>query len=148
VYARAAARAHALTNCLTEVCVGEAEAEAARAEEARRGAAGDNKKLLLQQQEPQRAGLVDLRGGLAGVPVSLKDTICVAGRDTSVGYSAWTGRPEECDGAMVRILKEAGEQQSCSMPSECVEVLTSRARGCAVCENKFTNHFALVRVCQ
>jgi Asp-tRNA(Asn)/Glu-tRNA(Gln) amidotransferase A subunit family amidase len=92
-YARAAARAHAATNCLTEVLVAGAVEGAARAEAARRAGGGAE---------------TVLSGGLAGVPVSLKDTICVAGCDASAGYSAWTGEPEVGDGAIVRILREAG----------------------------------------
>jgi Asp-tRNA(Asn)/Glu-tRNA(Gln) amidotransferase A subunit family amidase len=95
-YARAAARAHAATNCLTEVLVAGAVEGQARAEAARRPGAGGG------------AASPALSGGLAGVPVSLKDTICVAGCDASAGYSAWTGEPEVEDGAIVRILREAG----------------------------------------
>jgi Asp-tRNA(Asn)/Glu-tRNA(Gln) amidotransferase A subunit family amidase len=91
-YARAAARAHAATNCLTEVLAAEAVDGAGRAERAR--GQGDDPPAL--------------SGGLAGVPVSLKDTICVAGYDASAGYSAWTGEPEVRDAAIVRILRDAG----------------------------------------
>jgi Asp-tRNA(Asn)/Glu-tRNA(Gln) amidotransferase A subunit family amidase len=94
-YARAAARAHAATNCLTEVLVAGAVEGQARAEAARGRAGGGETSPVLS-------------GGLAGVPVSLKDTICVAGCDASAGYSAWTGEPEVEDGAIVRILREAG----------------------------------------
>jgi Asp-tRNA(Asn)/Glu-tRNA(Gln) amidotransferase A subunit family amidase len=47
-------------------------------------------------------------GSLAGVPISLKDTISVKGYDTSVGYSMYTGMEEADDGGMVKLLKEAG----------------------------------------
>lgn len=46
---------------------------------------------------------------LAGIPVSLKDTIPVGGFGTSVGYSAWTGHAAAEDGALVKILKDAGQ---------------------------------------
>jgi Asp-tRNA(Asn)/Glu-tRNA(Gln) amidotransferase A subunit family amidase len=54
------------------------------------------------------SGKVNLKGPLAGIPVSLKDSIAVSGFDTSVGYSKNTGAPEKEDGAIVRLLKEAG----------------------------------------
>jgi Asp-tRNA(Asn)/Glu-tRNA(Gln) amidotransferase A subunit family amidase len=47
-------------------------------------------------------------GPLAGVPVSLKDTIIVKGSDTTVGYSKYVGLEEVEDGAMVKLLREAG----------------------------------------
>ncbi len=52
---------------------------------------------------------INLKGPLAGIPVSLKDTIVVGGFDTSVGYSRYTGNPSPEDGTMVRILKDAGQ---------------------------------------
>lgn len=51
---------------------------------------------------------VNLKGPLAGVPVSLKDSIIVGGFDASVGYSSNTRNPHGQDGTMVRILKDAG----------------------------------------
>ncbi len=51
---------------------------------------------------------VNLKGPLAGVPVSLKDTVAVGGFDVSVGYSCNTGKPYEADGTLVKILKAAG----------------------------------------
>lgn len=53
---------------------------------------------------------INLKGPLAGIPVSLKDSITVGGFDTSVGYSTYTGQPHLRDGTMVRILKDAGER--------------------------------------
>ena len=47
-------------------------------------------------------------GPLAGVPVSLKDTITVKGFDSSLGYSAFTKRPMPHDSALVRLLRDAG----------------------------------------
>jgi len=47
-------------------------------------------------------------GPLAGVPVSLKDTLSVKGYDTSIGFSAWTGNPKETESAIVRLLRDAG----------------------------------------
>ncbi|KAG9696829.1 amidase signature enzyme, partial [Aureobasidium melanogenum] len=53
-------------------------------------------------------GSVNLKGPLAGIPVSLKDSIVVGGFDASVGYSGKCFRPHAKDGAMVRLLKDAG----------------------------------------
>lgn len=81
-YGKAAIKAHEKTNCLTEILFPEAEAWA--------------------QNE------VNLQGPLAGIPVSLKDSIQVKGFDSSVGYSRNTGKPFAEDGGMVKLLKDAG----------------------------------------
>lgn len=80
-YGKVAIKAHEKTNCLTEIMLPEAE----------------------EWAEHQ----VNLKGPLAGIPVSLKDSINVGGFDTSLGYSCNTGKPMH-DGSMVRLLKEAG----------------------------------------
>jgi Amidase len=87
-YGKVAVKAHDRTNCLTEVLFPEAEA----------AVKGNN----------EGEG-VNLKGPLAGVPVSLKDSLCVHGFDTTIGYSRFTGQPAEGDGAIVKLLKEAGE---------------------------------------
>ncbi|SLM33913.1 acetamidase protein [Lasallia pustulata] len=81
-YGKIAIRAHAKTNCLTEVMLPEAETWAETG--------------------------INRNGPLAGIPVSLKDSIAVGGFDVSVGYSQNTGKPYAKDGTMVRILKDAG----------------------------------------
>ena len=81
-YGKVAIRAHEKTNCLTEVMLPEAE--------------------LWAENE------VNLKGPLAGIPVSLKDSIAVRGFDVSVGYSRNTGNPYAEDGTLVKILKAAG----------------------------------------
>lgn len=82
VYGKVALKAHEKTNCLTEIMLPEAETWAEKE--------------------------VNLKGPLAGIPVSLKDSIAVRGFDTSVGYSCNVGQPAEEDGTMVKILKDAG----------------------------------------
>ena len=82
-YGKVALLAHSKTNCLTEVMLPEAE-------------------------EWAKGEGVNLQGPLAGVPVSLKDSIAVGGFDVSVGYSCNTGKPYKEDGSLVRILKAAG----------------------------------------
>lgn len=81
-YGKVAVKAHEKTNCVTEVMLPEAEEWAEKE--------------------------VNLMGPLAGIPVSLKDSIAVKGFDASVGTSCNVGKPYAADGAMVRILKDAG----------------------------------------
>ena len=82
-YGKAAIKAQEATNCLTEIMLPEAEQWATN-------------------------GSVNLDGPLAGIPVSLKDSIIVGGFDTSVGYSSKTGKPYAADGGLVKMLKAAG----------------------------------------
>jgi Asp-tRNA(Asn)/Glu-tRNA(Gln) amidotransferase A subunit family amidase len=82
-YGKATLKAHAKTNCLTEVMISAAETWT-------------------------MDGSINMKGPLAGVPVSLKDSIIVGGFDTSVGYSSFVGNKVEKDGILVRILKDAG----------------------------------------
>ncbi|KAK4042216.1 Acetamidase [Parachaetomium inaequale] len=85
-YGRLALKAHARTNCLTEILLPSAEGWLTTGGE----------------------GGIDLKGPLAGVPVSLKDTVVVGGYDTTVGYSSFVGNKGDVDGPMVRMLKDAG----------------------------------------
>ncbi len=82
-YGKVAFKAQAKTNCLTEVMLPAAE-------------------RWLQD------GSINLQGPLAGIPVSLKDTLVVGGFDATVGYSSFVGNAPEKDGAVVRLLKDAG----------------------------------------
>lgn len=82
-YGKVAVKAQEKTNCVTEVMIKEAE-------------------------QWIENGDINLKGPLAGLPVSLKDSIQVGGFDTSVGYSCNTGKPTPVDGAIVRMLKDAG----------------------------------------
>ncbi|KAI9744409.1 MAG: hypothetical protein M1818_001938 [Claussenomyces sp. TS43310] len=82
-YGKAALKAHARTNCLTEVMIDSAEAWTSD-------------------------GSANLKGPLAGIPISLKDSIVVGGYDTTVGYSSNVGNKGAKDGIMVQILKDAG----------------------------------------
>ena len=88
-YGKVAIRAHEKTNCLTEILILEAETWA--------------------ESE------VNLKGPLAGIPVSLKDSIVVGGFDVTVGYSKKAGKPYAKDGTLVRLLKDAG-QLTCHKP--------------------------------
>ena len=88
-YGKRALAAQAKTNCLTEVLLDDAE-------------------LWLSESELSGGGEINLQGALAGVPVSLKDMVNIAGWDSSIGYSAWVGKPAVRDSPMVRLLKDAG----------------------------------------
>ncbi|KAH9924161.1 amidase signature enzyme [Fomitopsis serialis] len=80
-YGKAALKAHAATNCLTEICIPEAE---------------------------EWAKNCNTKGPLAGMPVSLKDEHAIEGFDATVGYSAWVGKKMKKDSALVRLLRAAG----------------------------------------
>lgn len=86
-YGKIALYAHGRTNCVTEVMLSSAEE---------------------WLSAPKNAGGINLRGPLAGIPVSLKDSIIVGGYDTTVGYSSFVGNKTPTDGPMVRLLKDAG----------------------------------------
>lgn len=87
-YGKKALRAHAATNCLTEILIVGAEADVIAEADLGPGAA--------------------FQGPLAGMPVSLKDTVAITGVDSCIGYSAWVGRPSKKDAPLVRLLKDAG----------------------------------------
>jgi Asp-tRNA(Asn)/Glu-tRNA(Gln) amidotransferase A subunit family amidase len=82
-YGKAALKAHQKTNCLTEIMISTAE------------------KWTTDSS-------INFKGPLAGIPISLKDSIVVGGYDTSVGYSSNVRNKGEKDGTMVQILKDAG----------------------------------------
>ncbi|KAK5069457.1 hypothetical protein LTR64_008138 [Lithohypha guttulata] len=82
-YGKTAAFAHKKTNCVTEL-------------------------MLPDAEEWIKKGEINLDGPLAGIPVSLKDSIAVGGFDVSVGYSKYVNQPYAQDGSLVRLLKSAG----------------------------------------
>ncbi|KAI0033148.1 general amidase [Vararia minispora EC-137] len=47
-------------------------------------------------------------GPLHGLPISLKDQICINGLETSMGYVGWLGKPAEKDAILTEILHNAG----------------------------------------
>lgn len=82
-YGKVAVKAHEKTNCVTEVLISDAE-------------------------KWVKDGSINLKGPLAGIPVSLKDSIEVGGYDTTIGISSLTGNAKPVDGGHVRLLKDAG----------------------------------------
>ncbi|KAJ5895629.1 hypothetical protein N7495_007320 [Penicillium taxi] len=81
-YGKVAIRAQERTNCITELLIPEAE------------------KWLKSE--------VNLKGPLAGIPVSVKDTVNVKGFDSTLGYSTLANKPHAEDGPMIQLLKDAG----------------------------------------
>lgn len=88
-YGKVAVKAHERTNCITE--------------------------LLLPEAESWAQSEVNLKGPLAGVPVSLKDSIQVKGFDTTLGYTKLAEKPYGEDGPLVKLLKDAGMLPPCEM---------------------------------
>lgn len=89
-FCHASAIAHQLTNCLTEIFFQEGLDRAAALD-----------KFL------QETGHVV--GPLHGVPISVKDHICMKGLDTSTGYLGWAYKtPAAVDATAVHILRQAG----------------------------------------
>lgn len=82
-YGRVAFKAHEKTTCVTEV-------------------------MLESAEEWLNDGSINLKGPLAGIPISLKDTVDVANYDSCVGISSLVGNAKDKDGPMVELLKDAG----------------------------------------
>ncbi|KAI0037218.1 amidase signature enzyme [Vararia minispora EC-137] len=80
-YGKKALVAHRQTNCLTEIMIPSAE---------------------------DWAKHCDTAGPLAGMPISLKDTVCVAGYDSTAGYSAQAFKPATHNAALTQLLLDAG----------------------------------------
>ncbi|KAI0365222.1 general amidase [Pilatotrama ljubarskyi] len=81
--------AHQLVNCLTEIFVERALARAAELDE-----------------HLKRTGQV--AGPLHGLPISLKDQICIKGLEATMGYASWVGKYSDHDAVMTQILYECG----------------------------------------
>ncbi|KAI8995604.1 general amidase [Trametes punicea] len=81
--------AHQLVNCLTEIFVERALARAAE----------------LDDHLKQTGEVV---GPLHGLPVSLKDQICIKGLETTMGYASWVGKYSDQDAVMTQILYACG----------------------------------------
>lgn len=64
--------------------------------------------MITSAEKWVKDGSINLKGPLAGIPVSLKDTLEVAGYDTTIGISRLTGNAQPTDGPHVRLLKDAG----------------------------------------
>ena len=47
-------------------------------------------------------------GPLHGLPISLKDQLCIKGLETTMGYVSWIGKYAEKNAVLVDILEECG----------------------------------------
>ncbi|KAF8509845.1 general amidase [Gautieria morchelliformis] len=81
--------AHQAVNCLTEIFVDQALSRAAELD-----------------AHLKRTGTVV--GPLHGLPISLKDQLCMKGLETTMGYVSWVGKYAERDATLVEILYEQG----------------------------------------
>ncbi|KAG5353281.1 hypothetical protein C0989_008788 [Termitomyces sp. Mn162] len=93
-YAKKTVAAHAATNCVTDLMFDEALRIPAVANWPH------NTDLDAFDSTRDRS--------LLGVPVSIKDTIDIAGHDTTIGYSRNTNHPMASSSAVVRLLQDAG----------------------------------------
>ena len=80
--------AHAQTNCLSEVAITQGR---------------DLLALSCSHQDSWGEGLP-----LAGIPVSVKDTVSIAGYDSTIGYSKYAFKPAAHDAPLIRLLRDAG----------------------------------------
>jgi len=95
-YAKKTLQAHKATNCLTEIMFD----EALRIPSVANWGPGvnfDSDTTELIRDRP-----------LLGVPVSLKDTVDIAGHDTTIGYSCNVDHPVLTSSSIVRLLQDAG----------------------------------------
>lgn len=80
---------HQLVNCLTEIFVERALARATELDE-----------------YMKKTGKVV--GPLHGLPISLKDQLCIKGLETTMGYVSWIGKYADSNAVLVDILYECG----------------------------------------
>lgn len=99
---------------------------------------------MLPEAETWAENDINLEGPLAGIPISLKDSIVVGGFDVSVGYSCKTGKPSKKDGALVKILKDAGSYPD----SAAIEgpFLTASYRSYSLRENQSSHIPSFLRI--
>ncbi|KAL9709179.1 hypothetical protein Ac2012v2_007534 [Leucoagaricus gongylophorus] len=88
-FSKRAIVAHQLVNCLTEIFIDRALARAAELDE-----------------HLKRTGSVV--GPLHGLPVSLKDQVCIKDIETTMGWVAWIGKPVTKNAAITDILESLG----------------------------------------
>jgi amidase len=88
-FAKRAVIAHQLTNCLTEIFIDKALKRAAELD-----------------AHYERTGKPI--GPLHGLPISLKDQICIEGLETTMGYVSWIGDYAKENAVVVDLLLKAG----------------------------------------
>ena len=80
--------AHAQTNCLSEAAI---------------TPGGDLPALFRSSHQDSCAESLPL----AGIPVSVKDIVSIAGYDSTIGYSKYAIRPAAHDAPLIRLLRDA-----------------------------------------
>ncbi|KAG2159900.1 general amidase [Suillus bovinus] len=88
-FSKRAIVAHQLVNCLTEIFIDRALARAAELDD-----------------YLKNTGKVV--GPLHGLPISLKDQLCIKGLETTMGYVSWIGQYADKNAVLVDILIECG----------------------------------------
>ncbi|KAG2366573.1 general amidase [Suillus spraguei] len=88
-FSKRAIVAHQLVNCLTEIFIDRALARAAELDD-----------------HLKKTGKVV--GPLHGLPISLKDQLCIKGLETTMGYVSWIGQYAEKNAVLVDVLIECG----------------------------------------
>lgn len=93
-FCKAAAVAHQLTNCLTEIYFTQALAKAKELDE-----------VFAKTGKPT--------GPLFGVPISLKDQFQIKGTECNMGIASWVGQISKENSVLVDILQDAGAILHC-----------------------------------
>ncbi|EFE41346.1 general amidase GmdB [Trichophyton verrucosum HKI 0517] len=88
-FCKRAAAAHQLTNCLSETLFPEAIKTA-------------------QALDTHLAATGKPLGPLHGLPISIKDNFNIAGKDSTLGFTAWVGQPATHNSILIDLLKAAG----------------------------------------
>ncbi|KAJ7735382.1 amidase signature domain-containing protein [Mycena maculata] len=96
-YGKKTLSAHRLTNCITDFMFDEALETPAFADYTSAGESDSGSSSTLTRDCP-----------LLGVPISLKDTVNVAGHDTTIGLSINVNHPVPASAPIVCMLKDAG----------------------------------------
>lgn len=93
-YCKAAAVAHQVTNCLTEIFFAQAFAKAQELDD-----------IYAKTRKPT--------GALFGVPISLKDQFEIKGTECNMGIASWIGQTSKENSVLVDILQNAGAILHC-----------------------------------
>ncbi|KAI0031956.1 amidase signature enzyme [Vararia minispora EC-137] len=109
-YGKKAFSAQSATNCLSDIMIGDLLPECSPSTSSSLN--GDRQKSEFLDSHGDEYKRHDCRspcrGSLAGVPVSIKDCIDVAGYPTTLGYSARATNVAKSSAAIVELLRDAG----------------------------------------
>ncbi|KAK7202485.1 amidase signature domain-containing protein [Myxozyma melibiosi] len=68
---------------------------------------------ILYKDAEKWAETCNKNGALAGIPISFKDTVSIAGYDSTLGYTKFAFNPLKHDSTLVKLLKDAGAIPYC-----------------------------------